>query len=147
MLKRKVLDPVRLVLAVDPAVDMERSDYKKYQETWDLKHLVYHEGQQPTVFVVNQLTCRQKLFIHGMSNIVERAVLAVRLGLVAVENYGIVKPDGGTILLEQPKRQPYSEYGDAITEEWMESARFLVEELLAIGGCILIITEARPPLS
>ena len=147
MLKRKVLDPVRLVLPFDSALDDKTTDYPKFRETWDPKFLVVKAGEQPTVFVINQLTHRQRQRVSAVQEPSERAALAIRYGLLSVESYAIEKPDGSMALLEQPKRADHGLLGDCITEEWMESARFLTDELIGIGGAILLMSEARAPLS
>ena len=147
MLKRKVLEPVRLVLPFDSAIDHGRSDYDAYKSTWDTKHLVYVEGGQPSVFVINQLTHRQRQRVANVEHIADRASLAIRYGLISVENYAIEKPDGSVVFLEQPRRTHHGDLGECITEDWMEQARFLTDELVTIGGAIMSISEARAPLS
>lgn len=147
MLKRRVLDPVRLVLPFDPAIDHERSDYESFRTTWDQKHLTLKPGEQATVFVINQLTHRQRQRVASIESLPERAAMAVRYGLIAVENYAIERPDGSTVFVEQPRRSHLGDCGECITDEWMESARLLTDELVAVGGSILSISEARAPLS
>lgn len=146
MLKRKVLDHVRLMLANDPAIDVEASDFDAYRETWDVSKVKVKEGQQATVFVLQQLTDRQRDACHRCSDLIDKATLALRYGLVGVEHYYIEDAHGNMTLLEQPKRVR-TDLGEMISQEWMDSARLLLEEKFAVGGTILAITEARPPLS
>lgn len=144
MLKRRVLDPIKLVLRIDSAI-ADGSDYEKYVQTWDLAHLKLKPGEQPTVFTVQQLTDRQRDACHRLDAIVDKCTLAIKYGLLSVDNYMLEGPGGGT-LLAQPERIN-GEAGQVVSDAWLDKARFLLEEKLAIGGTILAITEARPPLS
>lgn len=147
MLKRKVLDYVKLVLAIDPAIDVEKSNFDLYYETWDLKHIIIKEGEKPTCFTIRQISDKARDKLLSITNSPERATMAIRCGLVDVENYFIEKPNGELIPLESPKRSNYGDWGNIITDEWMETAKFCFDEKLAIGGAVITITEARPPLS
>lgn len=145
MLRRKVLDPVKLFLANDPAVDADNSDFDAYRETWDAAKIKIREGQQATSFTLVQLTDRQRDACHRCGDMIDKATLALRYGLIGVDNYFVEDARGNLTQLEQPKRVR-TDLGEMISQEWMDSARFLLEEKFAIGGTILAITEARPPL-
>lgn len=145
MLKRRVLEPVRFVAEFDSAMG-EGSNYAEFTKTWDLKHLICKPGESFTVFVLNQLTDQQRDAAWRNSTHIDRCDVAIRYGLMDVENYGIVSPTGELTLLATPKRAP-AEHGSAVTQEWLTTARLLTEEKFAIGSAILAITEARPPLS
>jgi len=145
VLKRRVLEPVRFVCEFDPAID-EGSNYAEYTKTWDLKHLKCKQGEAFTVFVLNQLTDQQRDAAWRNSTHIDRCDVAIRYGLMDVENYGITSPTGELTLLDTPKREP-AEHGSGVAASWMTKARLLTEEKFAIGSAILAITEARPPLS
>ncbi len=146
MLKRRVLEPVRFVAEFDPAIDPDGSDYAAFTKTWDAKHLKCKAGESFTVFVLSQLTDQQRDAAWRMSTHVDRCAVAIKYGLLDVENYGISSPVGEVTLLETPSREA-AEFGSAVKQEWLTKARLLTEEKFAIGSAILAITEARPPLS
>ena len=58
----------------------------------------------------------------------------------------MLESSGGGALLTQPERIN-GEAGQIVSDAWLDKARFLLEEKLAVGSAILAITEARPPLS
>ena len=147
MLKARVLDPVKLVLRIDPAIDHEKSNYEKYAEHYDMQHLVFKTGETPSIFTINQLKHGQRNKIYSVDDMMTKASMAVRCGLVDVENYWVIRSDGSQHQVESPKRAQYGEWGNIITEEWMESSHLLTDELIAIGGSIIQISEARAPLS
>lgn len=144
MLKRRVMDPVKLVLRMDGAIG-EGADYDKYTETWDQAHLNLKPGETPTVFTIKQLTDRQRDACHRGDTLLDKCTIAIRYGLVSVDNYMLQGP-GGSEALSQPDLGN-GEHGRVITDAWLDKARFLTDEKVALGGTILAITEARPPLS
>lgn len=144
MLKRRVMDPVKLVLSIDSAID-KGSDYQKYAKTWDLQHLKCKPGEQFTVFTIRQLTDKQRDACYRGQPTVDQCTLAIKYGLIDVSNYMLEGPSGGELL--PPPDRLEGENGAVVSDAWLERARFLVEEKMAVGAVILAITEARPPLS
>lgn len=143
MLRRRVYDPIDLVLAEDPAIE---GGYEVYAKHWDMTKLLLKPNEQPTVFKVQQLTERQRDACWRIDTIIDRCTLALRYGLLDVRNYGIVTPSGEQQLLTTPDRGN-GEHGSMVTQEWMDKARLLSAEKLAVGSVIITLTEARPPLS
>jgi hypothetical protein len=54
-----------IVSVMDTAIDKGLSDTAKYQETRDLSWLKYHDGQEPTVFVIAPIKRRDYNHYYG----------------------------------------------------------------------------------
>lgn len=147
MLKSRVYDHVKLVLQTDPALLSSDAEYQNYIDTWKLEDLKFAEGDRPSVFTIRQLTVGQRTKIQQINGVLDRATMALRCGLVDVQDFFVMRPDGSTYPIETPKTASYGEWGNIITPEWIDSAHLTSGDILAIGAAVLNISEARAPLS
>lgn len=123
----------------DPAVDLEQSDLKAYRESlWDTIHLKYLPGERPTLFTIRALTKREKDKAEGLPAR-EAAAWLIRCGVVALENYQIMRPDGTTYEAPQPDGNPAS-------EKWMDELDLPQSYLFTLAAMIRAISEAELPL-
>lgn len=51
--EKKPLNAVEVISKNDDALDLEKSDWEKYLATGEVKHLVFVENKQPTIFLCN----------------------------------------------------------------------------------------------
>ena len=57
MLKKiKKNDVIKIVSLEDPSINLEKSNIEKYDETLDIKHLAFNEGETPTYFLVGNIS-------------------------------------------------------------------------------------------
>ena len=146
MLKRRVLDAIRLVLQDDDALDLEASKYDKYlEEGCDWQHLTMANGTKPTVFVVQPITHRQRIAMSRLDEGFEQTAFMVRCGLVNVENFEVSR-DGKPTVLGAPKRARYGDAGEIVSEDWLQDAGFTMNEYGALALAITAISEAQIPL-
>lgn len=80
------LDTIEVILRIDDALDVEDSDYDAYLETLDKSLLKFHEGKEPTLFVM------RKVQPFGLSKKVQNEQAEFRGGEVHV-NLGFIMED------------------------------------------------------
>ena len=147
MLKRRILEPIRLVLPDDEAIDLDASDYAAYLDGWcDWKHLKMRDGQQATVFTMRQLTHRQKVAREQYGNAYAQAVFTARCGLVDVSGLEVQHPDGTTTLVSQPTRKREGDLGELVDERWFEDARLSSNQVTALSLAAWAASEVSLPL-
>lgn len=148
LLKRRVLDPARFVFFEDDAIDHEHkeTDYEAYLAGFcDWEHLRIREGAKPTVFVLRQLTHRERLAYDRYSPGLDQLCFAVRCGLVNVENYAYEEADGSVTHVEKPVRKKDGAL-KLVTEQWLADARLTENEIGVMATAIMGITEISVPL-
>ncbi|MCP4549517.1 MAG: hypothetical protein GY835_23930 [bacterium] len=156
MLGRRVIAPRHVVLVqeldeggwwADPAVDLDRSDPAKYIESYyDLKHLTAKGGEQWSTFKVRSLTRRQKDAIEGLS-VRQTATWVVRSGLLGHSEFNLMNADGEVLPVAQPERKQNGEFGEMVTEKWLDDVNLPSIVLLGLCRTILNLSEAQLPLS
>lgn len=145
-LKHRVMEPIKFVAPFDTALDGD-GNYDEYRKAWDYSKLRLKPGEQPTVYVLNQLTDIQRDGVYRIAEdrLVDRCNMALRYGLTDAQNH-IISVDGQPDQIIEPPRRVQGEYGSIVSQEWMDKARFTAAEKIMLGGVVLGITEARPPL-
>jgi len=132
---------------VDPAVNVDKSDLKAYQESnWDLKHLTILPGETPTKFRIQPLMRKQKDATQGMQSR-QMCAFDIRCAVVEHQNYVTMGDDGETCEVPQPKRKPNGSLGVMAQESWVDKLDLPGEYLHALGFMIRHISEAQLPLS
>ncbi len=79
----------KTIWAGDPAVDMARSDLKRWAETGDIDALVIREGRTPSIITWRPLEEleRDALPLAGEAGVKNHLAAAARIGLVEIEGY------------------------------------------------------------
>lgn len=77
--------PFPVVLASDAAIDHAASDLSKYVSERDTSALVYHDGEQPTVYHCRPLTLQERRDVRNKATEGDRYEAAFVRGLVRVE--------------------------------------------------------------
>lgn len=77
--------PFAVVLASDAAIDHGASDLSKYVAERDTSVLVYHDGEQPTVYHCRPLTLQERRDVRNKATEGDRYEAAFVRGLVRVE--------------------------------------------------------------
>jgi hypothetical protein len=156
MLGRAYTGICRIVIAcppkygglVDPAVDVAGSDFDAYWESgFDIKHVAFYEGQQPSWFTLRPLTRRQRDALDIAFG--ERSSISwyLRCGIVKIENYDLVKEDGVRAGAPQPEMERRGELGEVASEKWLDEVNFPTDQRVALFHAINKITEPSLPLS
>jgi hypothetical protein len=140
MLKRRILDPIRLVLPDDDAIGPE-SDYQAYLDGWcDWQHLKLVEGAKPSVFTVAPLTHRQRIARDQHGTRAAQMDYTVRASIRAVSNVTIERPGGEIETLDAPQIRD-----GLVTSEWMDRAGFTEDEFGALYLAAAAVTEVQLP--
>lgn len=84
--------PFPVVVVSDPAINFDESDYKSFLASRDPKHLVYHEGEHPTVYTCRPLTLQERRDVRNKATDADRYEAAFVRGLVRADR--VYKPDG-----------------------------------------------------
>lgn len=145
-LGKRVLRPVRLVLKSDTAVALNANFDAYVAADYDPAKLELVPGETPTVFVVQQLTSTQKLRVYAEGSAFAQCTAALRYGLIGLEGYQVLRPDGGVDVLPPPEREP-AEGGSAVKLKWLEEANLPMDHIYAVGSVVMSISEAKAPLS
>lgn len=137
MLKRRLTDPLRVVLWGDDALDVTADEYKSYVEGWcDWSKLKCKEGAKPTVFVVKPLTHRQRV---AMSHLEEgsfaQSAFVVRCCLIGVEGFDVAALE----------RKPFGDAGDIVTEDWLDKAGLTASQYGALFMASMAVSEMHRP--
>lgn len=148
--RKKVTAPIEIVLLHDPAIDTENSDLMAYIQDYDINHLKYLESQKPTIFVIKQLTDKQKDFLEQFSSDKQARQLAkwtVKFGLVNVNNF-LIDQDGTIIEVEPIQHETIPGVpGPVVKDSWLEKLDLGNEDLAGLKIAIVLHSEARSPLS
>jgi hypothetical protein len=144
-LRQQILGSRRIVLRFDGAIDFDNCCYSDYREShYDIGKLQQKNGEDFTVFVVEPLTRKQKLFCANFSGR-QHSEAIVQCGLRNVENYVKIGDSGQPHVLGKVKREDTG-VGLLVTDKWMDEANFLEEETTELAAIIEEISEVRPPL-
>ena len=65
------LDVLKIVSVTDDAIDREKSNLNLYQENYELKDLVFKEGEKPTFFLISNLKSTDLVTIQSDHYIAE----------------------------------------------------------------------------
>lgn len=164
MLKRKVTDAIRYVFRDDDALQTaegieDEAERKKREEEIDAAYDEYldggcdwaklplKEGAKPTVFVIKQMTHRQK--IERQSSYpggFPQACFTFRCVVSGVENYSVEMPDGEIQAFDVLKRKKVGNLGALITEKQLEDLHLSMNEISTIALAGLAISESAVPL-
>lgn len=155
MLGRAYTGITRIVIAapakfgglVDPAVDVANSDIDAYWDSgFDLKHIKFFEGQQPSWFTLRPLTRRQRDALDIAFG--ERSAISwyLRCGILRVDNYVLVKEDGSRTDIPQPEIEKRGDLGEIATEKWLDEVNFPTEQRIVLFHAINKLTEPSAPL-
>ena len=136
------------VVLVDPALDYDKTDLDKYEESYyDEKHIATVEGEEPTWFHIQPMTHKQRTHVGNLEGY-NKFLMALRFGLTGVDNYYHQDVTTGEKEFVKPvKRNDWSSMGAAVTEGWLKEADFFTDLVLSIGIMVLRISEASSPLS
>lgn len=147
MLHRSVIKPVRFVFYQDSAVDQDGTDYAKFLEDGcDHQHLKIKEGEKPSVFILRQLTHKQRIAANRFSG-ADQHEYVVKCGLVGVENYVVHLPDGDSRSVPPPERRKINdEIGEQVTDKWLSDSMLTPDDLSLMSMVIVAISEAKLPL-
>ncbi len=74
-----------VVLLSDPAIDYAASNFEAFLRERDPAHLVYHEGEQPTVFHCRVLTLQERRDVRNKASDADRHEAAFVRGLEKVD--------------------------------------------------------------
>ena len=157
MLGKRVLRPIRAVIAVpavkgieviDPAIDVANSDIEKYWESmFDIKHIQFFPGEQPTWVTLTPLTRRQKDAVDVALGERQAASWYIRCSVVSIDNYTIINDSGSSVEIPQPDRKRRGRSGEMASEEWLDRVNFPAEHRTALFLMTHHISEAQLPLS
>lgn len=133
---------------VDPALDYEKTDLAKYEESYyDDQYLTICDNDQPTWFHIQPMTHKQRTHVGGLDGY-DKFLMALRFGLTGVDNYYHQNVTTGEKDFVPPvKRGNYSGMGGAVTEAWLKEADFFTDLVLSLGIMVMRISEASSPLS
>lgn len=136
----KTISEYGLVSSFDPALDWERGDRRRYEEDYeyDARHLVFKEGQAPTLFRVRPLSARLLArlldrMMRGQESgqvelaVHEAALLAFRWGVYDIENL-----PGFDAARHVQAGNP-----SAIKESWLDEGHLPMDVLSEIGTVIM----------
>lgn len=150
IMRKKVTEPIDIVLLHDPAIDMEKSDLSAYVDDYDTEHLVYKDGLRPTIFKLKQLTEPQKDFLDRYSMETQsrtRAKWAIRFALANVDNL-LTDVDGQIVPADPITFQKiHGVPGTVVKDSWLNQSGLGTEELSALMTAIVMHSEVMSPLS
>lgn len=135
-------------LLADSAVDTAQTKVKDYWDSlFDEAVVKFLPGEKPTWFSIAPLTAGQKLAAPG-SPLQERVAWFIRCGLVKIDNYQVMGPDGVSREAEQPDRADRGgRLGEMASEDWYLRCAMTDEDKLALYRMINHVSEAQHPLS
>lgn len=151
-LGKRAARPVKIVLAfdddvTDPAIDIENSDFKAYWDSYfDIKHIKFKDGCEPTYFTIRPLTRRQKDAVDALAGQRNIASWYIRCGLIRLENYLIYDESNNVTHATSPIIENHGQVGEISTEKWLDEISFTIDVRDALFVAIAHITEAKPPL-
>jgi hypothetical protein len=154
---KRIFRPIKAVIAIpsskgieliDPAIDVPNSDIEKYWESmFDIKHITFLPGEQPTWFLLTPLTRRQKDAVDVALGERQAASWYIRCSVIDIENYLVIDANGKTSEAPKPDRQQRGRAGEMVSEEWLDKVNFPSEHRTALFLMIHHISEAQLPLS
>ena len=118
-LGRRVLSEGWLVLEGDSAVG-PKVNWRSYMEDWNEQHLDLQPGDEPTRFLVRQLSPAQKKSIDPLPRGFARDWAVTRCGLRALKNY-LIEKGGQQTCPEAIRFEDAGELGHVVAEDWMLS--------------------------
>jgi len=123
-------------------------DWGAYESSmYDLTHLKFKDGEQPTYITIAPLTSRQKQLIEDMAT-AKKLRYAFRYGVTSIDGYLVTSPDGEDAEELPPvKRKDLGGVGPAITDGWLNKHNLATDFLQMVGLMVLNISEASAPLS
>ena len=140
----------KIVSNQDDAIDKEKSDMVKYQESYDISHLVFLEGVVPTYFIINNVPSPDLVTIQQEHYITE--VSPIKAGATLEEmkkNAVTIKPvRTGEMLVKYFKAGCKKiQEGDKVTEVDDEFIATIPSQVLQeVGSYIMtrsIVTESK----
>jgi len=134
MFKRKFIDHIRYVSALDPCVKSGHDEY--VSSHYDASKLVLTDGEQPSVFVLCPLTARQMMLVGSSINERHRWMQELQLSLKGIENYQVETQSGSVIDTMLPERESGSEIGKPVKLEWLDQMHLSVELLEELSTVI-----------
>jgi hypothetical protein len=154
-LGRRAAAPVKIVLAldgegglVDPAIDIENSDIVEYWKSmFNIEHIKFHKGQQPTRFLIRPLTRRQRDATDLLTGSEAMKSWYIRCGIVKLFNYHIMDGKGEVGDAPHPELKKHGEVGEIATEEWLDKVCFTTDVKFLLYTAIYALSEAKLPLS
>lgn len=149
MLSRKIHGPRKVVLGWDPAVDSDASDLVAYKDSgWDFDsgHLKIRAGETPTVWTLGPLTEAQKRRAKAFDvDSPDWTDFVFRCGIHGVTNY-LIQDVNGEREVSQVVRKDVPGLGEMATVEWLESSKFVLDDLWGLAMIVWQMSEARAPL-
>lgn len=144
MFKKSLLtDRFNLYSLKDAAINLEKSDAPKYQETLDPQHLTFVDGATPSIFVSSPLSTRQRGKCIACLNssgkyeeLSEMVTLAFRYGIRDIQNFELGAAPIPLIFEETPEGKMLS----------LQSLDLLQDQDLVfeIGQYILSLSHLSP---
>lgn len=131
----------------DPAVDIENSDIEAYIESlFDTKHLKYFPAEKPSMFLLHQLTSKQRDNMDICIGNKSMESYLIKCSIGGIQNYKIVNEDGEAIDCPAPDRKIRGDLGYFVSDEWYEKAGFQTKIKNALATMIMVLSDASPPL-
>lgn len=145
-LGRVVGEPVKVILPMDSSIK-PGSDYEKYKSSgFDEGHLVLDPGDLPCRFLIRQLSDDAQDIVATQPFSRAQSQWRVRLGLSAVENYSIRRPDGSMAGAPVREVETTPNGVEALTPDYMRNIGLLPEQLAALATLIKEYSELTVPL-
>jgi len=144
-LGRRVLPDGWLVLEGDSAVG-PKADWRAYMDDFDEKHLDLKPGEEPTRFLVHQLSPAQKKNVDPLPRGFGRDWAVTRCGLRALKNY-LIEKGGQQTCPEAVRFEDAGELGHVVAEDWMLSWSPHRSQLQTLAILIWRFSEPDLPLS
>lgn len=156
---RRIGGPKQVVIAIqvfhgdhttavaDPAVDVEKSDLDAYLKSdFDTRHIVYLEGQKPSLFTIQAMTSQQKDAEPEDATARTMAAWRWRCAVTAHSNYHLLDAQGREVAPDQPDRVQNGDLGMVSSSKWIASMEVPAEYLHALARMIAVYSEATGPL-
>jgi hypothetical protein len=146
-LGKRVYTEVDYVLAeADDAVDRDKSDISKYNDSFERKYLKLKKGKQPTIFKLRPMSYRQRMHFESIEDNTRKFEFALRCGIWDIQNYIIETQDGGNgIAMPKPVRVKDPQLGELLPESWIEEMNLPPDQIVHVGAAVITISQGQRP--
>lgn len=137
-----------VILEIDSALDLEKSDYTAYMKSlFDEKHLVFVENEKPTRFKIRQLTSNQQTALADNYNKRKIMLDAIRFALLDIDNYSKIDDEGNETFVEYIEKHKEDKLGVVTKMSWMNEQNFDQIVIVKLYDLVNFFSNAAPFLS
>jgi len=165
MFRRRVCGPRAVVIAVrrdnntvvaDPAIDLLLSDVDAYAralfaESAMHDHIVFHEGEQPTLWTIKPMTLRQGVITESVMRLLpeEYAYAVMRCTVLRVAHRVFVDDEGREVdgAIQPERKDRGGDWGTCADEEWIAKLNPHRDEAVGLALMGVALTNALDPSS